>query len=86
MVLDDHGRRGERPIDVADDLADLADDVARSLVHQRRFRGHRGLGVDDGGERVIGDPDHLGRVRGAVRVCRDDRDDRLAHVTDLTRG
>ncbi len=80
MVLDDHVGGGERAIDVADDLDDMADDVARALVDRRRGRRHRGFGVHDRGPRLVLDPDELGRVGGLVWIGTGHRDDRLADV------
>ena len=52
----------------------------------RRRRGHRGLGVDDGGPRLVLDPDQLGGVGRLVRIRTDHRGDRLADVADFVAG
>ena len=86
MVLDDQIGFGKRALDVADDLDDLAHDVARAFVDGRRRRAHRGLGVDHGRPRLVLDPDQLGCVGGPVWIGRDHGDDRLADVADLAAG
>ena len=86
MVFDDHVGLGERPVDVADDLDDVPDDVAGAFMDRRRRGAHRRFGVDHGGPRLVLDPNQLGRVGGLVRIGSDHRRDRLADVADLAPG
>ena len=80
----DAGGLGERPVDLALVEAATVDDVvARFLVDERGAGAHRGLGIDDRGERLVVHLDQVAGVLGDVAVHRRDGDDGLAHVADL---
>ena len=82
-----HGRRApERRVDVSARNTNLPRQVAGSLVHLGRARLQRFLGVEDGGELLVLDPDELDGVHRRGLVDGRHRRDLLAREPDLAGG
>jgi hypothetical protein len=86
IILDDHVGLGEGALDVADDRADLADDVAGPFVNRGGAGAHGGLGIDHGRARLVLDAHRLAGIGRLVRVGGENRGDRLTHVANLAVG
>ena len=78
---------GERRLRLAVAERALADKVASDgLVQHRRARLERGLGIDDGGQRLVSHVDERERVLSAVAVLGHDDGDGLAGIADPVGG
>ena len=86
IILDDHVGLGEGALDVADDRADLADDVAGPFVNGGAASAHGGLGIDHGRERLVLDAHRLAGIGRSIRVGSENGSDRFTDVANLAVG